>query len=266
MQSINLTAINKTLLLPLIGRAIHSVNKNPILFDKEAIEFYNNNLIECQKFKPYCNGIYSWIWVSRALYFEKKISEHLQNNSVTVINVGAGLDTICYRINSKINWINFDLPNVIKLRQELFPNKDNIINMAGSITEEWISKIKELINNDCIFIFGGVLFYFEREKVKKIINEIKAIFPNAIILFDYISNKQLKISNSRLNELDLQNVQLKWGIDNFNDINFLFDTKYNIKTEKYFKFIKYYKKISLLNKIKMNYYDFFNNNGFAEII
>jgi O-methyltransferase involved in polyketide biosynthesis len=53
--------------------------------------------------------------------------------SVTIVNLGAGLDTGFYRVdNGFIQWIDVDLPEVIELRKTVIPETDSSRRISGS--------------------------------------------------------------------------------------------------------------------------------------
>ena len=55
----------------------------------------------------------------------------------TVLHLGCGLDTRIYRVNppSTVCWYDIDLPDVIALRQRLFPGRPGLQTVAASVTD-----------------------------------------------------------------------------------------------------------------------------------
>lgn len=264
-----LAGVAQTLLLPLIGRAFYSSQRNPFIYDSEAVRFFNLFKNECTFLLKYCAGFYGVIWVARSYYFETEIHRFIKEfPNATIINLGAGLDTTFYRVdNGQINWIDIDLPDVMALRKQYLTPNNRIHNIAGSVLEKnsWIKQIQDIGTNQCLFLAGGLLFYFSEAEVKQILNEIISAFPYAIIVFDTISTKQLQKTKVRIKNMNISNVNVQWAIDSVNDIKKLLSHNSVIEKTSYFSQIKFKNNFSFTTRLRMLFNDFTNKSGFIRI-
>lgn len=264
-----LAGIAQTLLLPLIGRAFYSNQQNPLIYDSEAISFFNLFKKECTSLLKYCKGFYGVIWIARAYYFETEIRNFIKKYpEATIINLGAGLDTTFYRVdNGQINWIDIDLPEVIALRKQYLTPNNRIHDISCSILEKnsWINQILKIGQTPYLFLAGGFFFYFSETQVKQILNEIITAFPDTTIIFDTISTKQLQKTKSRIKKMKISNVNVQWAIDSVNDIKKLLPSNHLIIKHPYFTKIRLKSNFSLFTKLRMLFNDITNKSGFIKI-
>ena len=79
-----------------------------------------------------------------------------------MVNIGAGLDAMFYRIdNGLIHWYGLDLPVVIEMRKQLFPEPNRVKCIAKSLLDQsWFEDIT--YTEDGVFMIAdGVLQSFE---------------------------------------------------------------------------------------------------------
>lgn len=264
-----LAGIARTLLLPLIGRAFYSNQQKPLIYDIEAIRLFNLFKNDCLSLLKYCKGFYGVIWIARAHYFETEIRCFIKKHpEATIINLGAGLDTTFYRVdNGQINWIDIDLPEVIALRKQYLTPNNRVHDIACSILEKnsWIKQILKIDHTSCLFFAGGLFFYFSEVEVKQILNEIITAFPNATVIFDTISTKQLQKTRSRIEKMKIPNANVQWSIDSINDIKKLLPSNHLIIKHPYFSKIKLKSNFSLFTKLQMRFNDITNKSGFIKV-
>jgi len=184
-----LDGIQKTLLMPLWGRAKLSKEDNPVLIDTKAIEIIEKldyDFRDIDKCVPYLGHM---VTLLRAKAFDNAILNFLEKHPQSVVvNFGAGLDTAFYRVdNQQIDWYDIDLPDVIELRHQLIPETDRSHYIRGSIFDmEWIQNIPP--NKPVIFMSIGVLEYFDKGLILKFLGDLASIFPESEILFNTTSS------------------------------------------------------------------------------
>jgi len=191
-MDIHLEGVQKTLLLPLYGRAKLSKENNPLLSDNRAVEIVdklNYDFNEINKNTPYVAHIYALL---RAKIIDDSIVKHLRRHpKATIINLGAGLDTTFYRVdNNLISWYDIDLPQVIELRNRLIPETSRSKCIKASIFDmDWVNSIEPA---DCIlFICMGVFEYFDKRQVIEFLIQLSEKFPDSEIIFNTTSNNAL---------------------------------------------------------------------------
>ncbi|MFN2127565.1 MAG: class I SAM-dependent methyltransferase, partial [Anaerolineales bacterium] len=123
---INLGSVQKTLLLPLWGRAVETQKPKPILVDSKAVSIINNIPYDFSVIAENINPLSRLSWIARSIYFDKKIKEFVNvSPEATIVNIGCGLDTTFDRVdNGKIHWYDLDLPDTIELRKKYISETD----------------------------------------------------------------------------------------------------------------------------------------------
>lgn len=212
---IGLKDVRETLLLPLWGRAVESRKSTPLLIDTKAAEIINNIDYDFTSIARNTRDLSQLAWIGRALLCDKITSAFLaEHPRGTVVNLGCGLDTNFERIdNGSVLWYDLDLPDVIGLRRQFFPESERRKFLAFSIFDfSWIDRIE--IRDKALFIAAGVLYYFDEERVKGFFVKMAEVFHGAEFLLDVASPagvrtaNKLVIENSGMDE----NALLKWGI------------------------------------------------------
>ena len=191
---IDVGAVQKTLILPLWARAKETQKQHPLIYDPVAENIvarldYDFSDIEANKEFAENQQIQ---WALRAYQFDSSIRAFLASTKyATVINIGAGLDTTFHRVdNDTVNWINIELPDVARLRQQFIPDREREITIAKSIFDfSWIDDIAMQTKGRSILIMAaGVLFYFSTEEVKHLISMLAEAYPHANMIFDVLSS------------------------------------------------------------------------------
>ncbi len=207
----NLLPISETLFIPLAARARETGRDNPIITDEKSAEIFKAMNLEN---KITDGGVISTLGIlSRTKVIDNEVKAILsQDANITIINLGAGLDTRITRVdNGLLKWYDLDLPDVIQFRSHFFCENERIQTIAKSVLDStWTKQIHPYENGRVIIIAEGLLMYFSEEDVSKILTLLANQFPGADMFFDvvhsYFINK--KISSTFL-----------WGIDNAKDIN-----------------------------------------------
>jgi O-methyltransferase involved in polyketide biosynthesis len=213
--NVDLGSVQRTLLLPLWGRAVETQKKNPILIDQTALEIINNINFDFSTIAKNINPITQYAWIARSIHNDRTIKHFLSKfPKATIVNLGCGLDTIFERIdNGSILWYDLDLPDVINLRNQFIHETDRRKFIECSIFDEsWFQQIN--YDNGVLFITTGVLYYFDEEQIKHFFNKIAEYFPNSEIFFDAATPLGVRVSNKKVIEasgLDDKS-HLKWGI------------------------------------------------------
>lgn len=210
INSNNLLPISETLFIPLVARAKESARDNPIISDKKSVEILNTMKLED---KITDGGTISTLGIlSRTKIIDDEVKGILSQDANTmIINLGAGLDTRITRVdNGLLKWYDLDLPDVIQFRRQFFSEDERIQTIPKSVLDTtWMEEIHPYKNGRVIIIAEGLLMYFPKEDVSKILALLANHFPGADMFFDvvhsYFINK--KISSTFL-----------WGVDNAKDI------------------------------------------------
>jgi O-methyltransferase involved in polyketide biosynthesis len=159
--NINLGNVQKTLFLPLWGRAVESRKRKPLLIDETAIKIIEQVDYDFSPMTQNLDELTQIAWIKRSLFCDRVIEKFLTNYPEgTIVNIGCGLDTTFERIdNGRLKWYDLDLPDVIELRSMFVKENERRKFIATSFLEkEWLKKIE--VRGNVLFIAAGVFYYF----------------------------------------------------------------------------------------------------------
>jgi O-methyltransferase involved in polyketide biosynthesis len=218
---IDLSDVQKTLLLPLWGRAVETRKKNPMLVDTAAVGIINRIDYDFSTIANSMSPISQLAWVVRCLHIDRTIERFLRAHPKgTVVNIGCGLDTTFQRIdNGTLVWYDLDLPDVIELRKKLITETERSLCITSSFTDDgWFEKIK--VEDAIMFVAAGILYYFEEHQIRNFFLKLARIFPASEIIFDAASPLGVRVANKKVIEaggMDEHSI-LRWGIESVKDI------------------------------------------------
>lgn len=215
--AIELGDIQKTLILPLWGRAFESRKAKPLLVDKTALEIIDKTDYDYAALARNLNPLTQMAWIMRTLCVDEVIGQFLAKYPHgTIVNIGCGLDTSFDRNdNGSLLWYDLDMPDAIALRSKFIHESTRRKFLATSFLErDWMKQI--VVSENVLFIAAGVLYYFEEAQVKEFLIRLADTFPRSEILFDVCSPYGLRVANkmviqrSGLGEKSF----LKWSVPN----------------------------------------------------
>lgn len=220
-ETIQLTGVQETLLLPLWGRAMETKKTNPLLVDKTAVRIIESIDYDFSIIEKKTNPLSCASWIARSLYFDSKIKAFLEAHpDGSVINVGCGLDTTYERVNNQQGrWYELDFPEVIDVRKQYIKEDSGRQFLPYSVFDEaWYDQIE---NKKQVFIMiAGVIYYFNEEQVRNLFLQISQKFETSEAAFDYSSKRGVRIANKKVIDdggMD-QSAYLQWGIEDIREI------------------------------------------------
>lgn len=226
--------LSKTFFIPLYFKYKESINDKRI-YDEEAVNFFKNNpdiikneLKDIEVDKESFERI-----IKRSLIIDKFLIEILNKENIDFIfNIGCGLDFRNRRLEIKDKvWYNLDLSEVIDYRNEMISSYPNEYNISGNILEAdfW----EKFPKGRAIFIFEGILMFFEKEEVYKTLENISKKFQDSFYIIHTFPEKELIIKS--INTLSKENL-IKWRNSNPEILEENLKLKYlkgeNLSTEK----------------------------------
>ena len=218
---ITLGNVQKTLFLPLWGRAVETQKKHPLLVDETAVSIIQQVDFDFSKVAQNIDTLSQIAWIKRSLICDQVIERFLEKYPTgTVVNIGCGLDTTFERTdNGRLKWYDLDLPDVISLRQQFVKESARRKFVAASFLEhQWLEDLE--VQDNVLFISAGVFYYFDEATIKEFVLRLVAKYPGSELLFDVSSPMGVKIANQKVVEssgLD-ENSHLVWGVERKEDL------------------------------------------------
>ncbi len=171
-------------------------------------------------------GMASWsIWkdigptiiATRAATFDQLTIRFLADHpDAVVLQVGCGMDSRAFRVNppAGVEWFDVDYPDVIDLRRQLFPTRDNY-HMIGAPLDDlrWLDEVPR--ERPGLMIAEGVLHYVSETDVKTLLNAVVAHFPSGQLIFDICNTMIVKQAGKNVGGTG---ATYKWGLDDPQDI------------------------------------------------
>jgi O-methyltransferase involved in polyketide biosynthesis len=212
---IELGNVQKTLLLPLWGRAVETQKTTPLLIDRAAVEIVKQIDYDFAGGTQHLSTISQLGWIARSVHIDATITRLLETHpTATIVNIGCGLDTTFERVdNGRLSWYNVDLPDVMALRRQLIPERERQITLVGSLLDQdWLAQVN--VGEKALFIIAGVLYYFEESQIKACLTHLAGRFPGSELVFDASSPIGIKMANKmviKASGMDEKSF-LKWGL------------------------------------------------------
>ena len=190
--------VQETLIIPLFGRLVCSERFPELFSDPEAKRICDSldyDFEEKRKKMESPAGLFGALEVAQRQYdlrceAEAYLKEH---PGAAVVNLGCGLDDTFRKCdNGLCRGYNLDLPDVIRVRDELLPAGDREQNLACNLNDHtWMDRIDA--SGGAVFFAAGVFYYFKTEDVKKLFSTMAERFPGAVLAFDSCNERGAKL-------------------------------------------------------------------------
>jgi O-methyltransferase involved in polyketide biosynthesis len=169
--------VSKTLLIPLLARALEQREPEPLVRDPLAAEMVEQIDYDWRRIRLSRGDLVQC--VVRLREFDRFVRDFLvRYPSATVLHLGCGLDARFQRVdNGLVRWFDLDLPDVIAMRRELVPEAARNRFVPGSILEpDWLEQLDVSSAGPVLFVSEAVLVYFEEGRVRDLVVELVESF------------------------------------------------------------------------------------------
>lgn len=205
----HLSGVPETMLITLYNRASESKRPDGVLHDPEAVRIYESIDFDFENiFGPPRGGM-----AKRAICFDRMIKEWLgKHPQGFVVSLGEGLETQVLRVdNGTMRWLSVDLPEAITVREQFLKPNDRFKHWpASAFTMSWMDQVA---GPDVLVIAQGLFMYFEEARVRHLVLEIFKRFPNAHLIFDFVSQSFVKQTQKGLSLSGYYTLPpMYWGI------------------------------------------------------
>ena len=110
-----------------------------------------------------------------------------------VVSLGCGLDDTGRRCdNGTCRIVNIDLPDVIRVRDELLPPGEREENIGCDLNDTaWFDRIDAA--DGAVFFAAGVFYYFLRQQMEALVKKMADAFPGGVLVFDAANKKAVRL-------------------------------------------------------------------------
>jgi O-methyltransferase involved in polyketide biosynthesis len=220
IEGFELGSVQKTLLLPLWGRAVETRKPRPLLVDQTAVKIIDTIGYDFSTIARNISVISQLAWIVRSLHTDRTIRQFLARHpDATIVNLGCGLDTTFERVdNGRLCWYDLDLPDVIALRRRFIQESGRRRFFACSLLDtEWLRELKSV--HSVFFVAMGVFYYLREGEMKLFLSRLADTFACSELLFDACSALGLKTANKKVIKdggMD-ESAILRWSMERAKD-------------------------------------------------
>jgi O-methyltransferase involved in polyketide biosynthesis len=214
---IRLTKEKETYLSTLYGKALDATVEQPILGDRLAADAVARIDFDFKELKLPNGGEITL--PMRARHFDQWTRAFLAANPESIVlHLGCGLDTRVYRVDPGplVRWYDVDMPDVIALRKQLYPQRDGYHQISSSVIDlAWLDTVP---GDTPVFVVAeGLVMYLHEKDGTVLFRRITKQFPGGQIAFDGYSGAMVRLV-SRLAAVRGAKVELFWGVDDPHDL------------------------------------------------
>jgi O-methyltransferase involved in polyketide biosynthesis len=210
----DLSAVSRTLLIPLYFRALESQRPDALVRDPKAVELLDQLHYDFSGVQKLKNEQVNYLLRMRE--FDRLARAFLAEHPAgVIIDLGCGLDTRFERVdNGQVEWYGLDLPEVIKLRKELLEETPRSHFIGCSVLDfSWMSALSGLAGKPVLFLAEAMLVYLEEADVRRLVQALTERFPGAEMACDVYSPVVV-----RFHPRTAAVAQPRWGLKDDRDV------------------------------------------------
>lgn len=184
---IHLTAVQKTGLTTLYGKALDARVPAPILGDTLADQAVGQLDFDFATLKMPKAAMISL--PVRAKQLDGWTAEFVADHPTsTVLHLGCGLDTRAFRVDppETVAWYDIDLPEMVDLRRQLYPERPGYHLVSASVTDPaWLPTIPA--DHPVLVVAEGLVMHVPTPDMVNLFQRITERFPGGAAIFDVYS-------------------------------------------------------------------------------
>jgi O-methyltransferase involved in polyketide biosynthesis len=186
LTKVELTGVPETALWNLYQRA--SAARAGHLDDPRAVEVLVRLDYPFERFDLPYRGLAARLHAQRVRTVDAALRRVLSDApDATVVALGEGFETQFWRVDDgRLRWLTLDLPEVAAVRRVVLPDGPRNRTLTGSAVDaEWTAQVDR--GRPVIITAQGLLPYFERGEVHRMLTAWARLLPGAWLLFDAVT-------------------------------------------------------------------------------
>jgi O-methyltransferase involved in polyketide biosynthesis len=209
---VDLSGAPQTMLATFYAKALDAGLEKPILGDRLAKQIADR--IDYDWSKTAITAGNSPSVTTRSAHFDTWARQFLAiNPAAVVLHLGCGLDGRFFRLDPGpgVDWYDVDYPDVIALRTQLYPTRDNNHVIAASVADPaWFADIPR--DRPTLMLGEGLTMYLTRDDGTALLRRVVEHAPSGELQFDAFN--RLGIKSQWMNTVVRRSgATLYWGID-----------------------------------------------------
>ena len=254
--------VQETLVIPLFGRLVCSEHYPELFSDPEAKRICDSldyDFAEKRKKMESAAGLFGALEVAQRQYdLRCEVEMYLNDHpKAAVVNLGCGLDDTFSKVdNGECKGYYIDLPDVIKVRNDLLPAGEREKNLACDLNDySWMDRIDA--SNGAVFFAAGVFYYFKTEDVKKLFQAMAERFPGSVLVFDSCNERGAKLMRKTwLKEAGIIDVNAYFSLEDEAELSGWSDHFATVTAKSYMRgYRDIYGSVGLLHKLMIRFCD-----------
>ncbi len=254
--------VQETLVIPLFGRLVCSEHFPELFSDPEAMRICDSldyDFEEKRKKMESPAGLFGALEVAQRQYdLRCEVGNYLKEHpKAAVVNLGCGLDDTIRKCDNGIcRGYNIDLPDVIRVRNELLPAGEREQNHACDLNDYgWMEQIDA--SNGAVFFAAGVFYYFKTEEVKQLFAAMAERFPGAVLVFDSCNKRGAKLMRKTwLKEAGITDVGAFFSLEDEAELHVWSKRFASVTARSYMRgYRDIYEDVGLLHKLMIRFCD-----------
>ncbi len=196
-ESVTLSGVPETLLIPLYVRAIESQRPDAMMKDEKAVALVTQKSFDFTGVRQIpMNEALNVMRIMQVREMDRYARDFLNRHpEAVVVDIGCGLDSRFERVcserpdNGQAEWYDMDLPEIIELRRRFISDEKERYHLLGcSVFEDtWLEAVSVHRQRPFLFLAEGVFVYFEEAQVKSLVLTLLNRFPGSEMVFDVFS-------------------------------------------------------------------------------
>ena len=254
--------VQETLVIPLFGRLVCSEHFPALFSDPEAKRICDSldyDFAEKRKKMESVAELFSALEVAQRQYdLRCEVEAYLKEHpNAAVVNLGCGLDDTFRKCdNGLCRGYNIDMPDVIKIRDELLPAGEREENIACDLNDyAWIDQIDA--SNGAVFFASGVFYYFKTEAVRRLFATMADCFPGAVLAFDSCNARGAKMMRKTwLKEAGITDVSAFFSLEDEKELTGWSGSFASVTAKSYMRgYRDIYNDVGLFHKLMLRFCD-----------
>lgn len=209
----HLTPVQKTLLITLKGRAHDNTAKTSFLRDELAADLVNRLDYDLTTVKLGA-GVTEGIAI-RTSILDRAVDTFVRAHpDAVVVELGSGLETRMFRLEppSTVDWYDVDFPDVIKLREDLMPVRDNVHPVGVSLLDpDWTATMPT--DRPTILVADGLLAFLNEEQNKQVLKRITDHFTSGELVTNAYTKLTARLTGHYINSVGIPKNYRGFGFD-----------------------------------------------------